>query len=127
VVLARVENLIARIHSPKKYFECGEIGHISTNCKNKDEGNSSKKKLFKKYNKKKNDKACYVEWDSDVSSDFDFDDDDEGDEKPSKKGLAALPSRKLHLFLTHLIISWHKVNRWYAKLMNSPMMILLRW
>jgi hypothetical protein len=50
----------------KKCFECGEIGHISTNCKNKDEDNSSKefegkKKLFKKYNKKKNDKACYVE------------------------------------------------------------------
>jgi hypothetical protein len=30
----------------KKWFECGEIGHISTNCKNKDEDNSSKKKKF---------------------------------------------------------------------------------
>jgi hypothetical protein len=30
----------------KKYFECGEMGHISTNCKNKDEDNSSKKKKF---------------------------------------------------------------------------------
>jgi hypothetical protein len=37
------------------------MGHISTNCKDKDEDNSSKKKLFKKYNKKKNVKACYVE------------------------------------------------------------------
>jgi hypothetical protein len=51
----------------KKCFECGEMGHISTNCKNKDKDNSSKKKkfegkknLFKKYNKK-NGKACYVE------------------------------------------------------------------
>jgi hypothetical protein len=52
----------------KKCFECGEMGHISTNCKNKDKDNSSKKKrfegkkkLFKKYNEKKNGKACYVE------------------------------------------------------------------
>jgi hypothetical protein len=43
------------------------MGHIFTNCKNKDEDNSNKKKfegkkkLFKKYNKKKNDKECYVE------------------------------------------------------------------
>jgi hypothetical protein len=51
----------------KKCFECGEMGYICTNCKNKDEDNSSKKKkfegkkkLFKKYNKKKNEKACYV-------------------------------------------------------------------
>jgi hypothetical protein len=80
----------------KKCFECGEMGHISTNCKNKDEDNSSKKKkfegkkkLFKKYNKKNNGKACYVEWDSDVSSDSDFDD-DEDDEKPSKKGLVSI-------------------------------------
>jgi hypothetical protein len=50
------------------------MGHISTNCKNKDEDNSSKKKkfegkkkLFKKYNNKKNGKACYVEWDLDAS------------------------------------------------------------
>jgi hypothetical protein len=80
----------------KKFFESGEMGHISTNCKNKGEHNSSKKKkfegkkkLFKKYNKKKNGKACYVEWDSDASSDSDFDDDEE-DEKPSKKGLASI-------------------------------------
>jgi hypothetical protein len=72
------KNLFAK----KKCFECGEMGHISTNCKNKDEDNSSKKKkfegkkkVFKKYNKKKNGKACYVEWDSDASSDFDSDDD----------------------------------------------------
>jgi hypothetical protein len=80
----------------KKCFECGEMGHISTNCKSKDEDNSSKKKkfegkkkLFKKYNKKKNGKACYVEWDSDASSDSDSDDDEEY-EKPSKKGLAGI-------------------------------------
>jgi hypothetical protein len=82
--------------SKKKCFECDKIGHISTNCKNKDEDNSSKrkkfegkKKLFKKYNKKKNGKACYVEWDSDVSSDSDSDD-DEQDQKPSKKDLAGI-------------------------------------
>jgi hypothetical protein len=75
----------------KKCFECGEMGHIFTNCKNKDEDNSSnkkfegKKKLFKKYNKKKNGKTCYVEWDSNASSDSDSSD---GDVKPSKKGLA---------------------------------------
>jgi hypothetical protein len=78
----------------KKFFECGEIGHISTNCKNKDDDNSSKKKfegkkkLFKKYNKKKNGKACYVEWDSDASSDSNSSDDD--DVKPSKKGLVGI-------------------------------------
>jgi hypothetical protein len=44
--------------------------------------------LFKKYNKKKNDKACYVEWDSDASLDSDSSDDD--DVKPSKKGLAGI-------------------------------------
>jgi hypothetical protein len=75
----------------KKCFECGEVGHISTNCKNKDEDNSSKKfegkkKMFNKYNKKKNGKACYVEWDSDASSDSDSSDDD--DVKYSKKLLA---------------------------------------
>jgi hypothetical protein len=42
--------------------------------------------LFQKYNKKKNGKACSVEWDSDASSDFDSDD----DEKPFKKGLAGI-------------------------------------
>jgi hypothetical protein len=79
----------------KKCFECGKMRHISTNCKNKDEDHSSnkkfegKKKLFKKYIKKKNGKACYVEWDSDASLDSDSDD-DEGDEKPSKKGLAGI-------------------------------------
>jgi hypothetical protein len=96
VVLARVVNLIARIHSARRNaFECGEMGRISTNCKNKDEDNSSKKKkfegkkkLFKKYNKKKNGKTCYVEWDSDASSDSNSD--NEGDEKPSKKGLAGI-------------------------------------
>jgi hypothetical protein len=75
----------------KKCFECGEMCHISTNCMNKDEDDSrkkkfdGKKKLFKKYNKKKNGKACYVEWDSDASSDSNSTDDD--DVKPSKKGL----------------------------------------
>jgi hypothetical protein len=70
------------------------MDQIFTNCKNKDEDNSSKikfdgkKKLFKKYNKKKNGKTCYVEWDSDASSDSDSSDDD--DIKPSKKGLAGI-------------------------------------
>jgi hypothetical protein len=78
----------------KKCFKCGEMGHISTNCKSKDEDNSSKKKfvgkkkLFKKYNKKKNGNACYVEWDSDASLDSNSSDDD--DVKPSKKGLTRI-------------------------------------
>jgi hypothetical protein len=69
----------------KKCFECGEMGHISTNCKNKNVDNSSKKKFE---GKKKNGKACYIEWDSDASSDSDSSDDD--DAKPSKKGLARI-------------------------------------
>jgi hypothetical protein len=75
----------------KKYFECGEIGHISTNYKKNEENSSTSKKfegkknIFKKYNKKKNGKACYVEWDSDAISDSSSNDDD--DVKPSKKGL----------------------------------------
>jgi hypothetical protein len=76
-----------------KYFECGEMGHISTNCTNKDEDNSSKKfEGKKKLFKKNNGKACYVEWDSDASLDSDSndDDDDEGDEKPYKKDLAGI-------------------------------------
>jgi hypothetical protein len=78
----------------KKCFECGAMGHISTNCKNKDKDNFSKKKfegkkkLFKKYNKKKNGKACYVEWDSNASSYSDSSYDD--DVKPSKKGLVGI-------------------------------------
>jgi hypothetical protein len=91
----------------KKCFKCSEMGHISTNCKNKDEDNSSKKKKFedkkkfKKYNKKKNGKICYVEWGSDASSDSDSDDDDEGDEKPSTKGLGSIAIKEaLSLFNT---------------------------
>jgi hypothetical protein len=78
----------------KKCFECGKMGHISTNYKNKDENNSSKKfeGKIKKYNKKKNGKACYVEWDSDSSDDV----------KPSKKGLAGIAIKEApSLFDTH--------------------------
>jgi hypothetical protein len=105
----------------KKFFECGEMGHISTNCKNKDEDNSSKKKtfevqkkLFKKYNKKKNGKACYVEWDLDASSDSDSDDDVD-DEKPSKKGLASIAIKEaLSLFDTpyYLMVKDELQIRW---------------
>jgi hypothetical protein len=84
----------------KKCFECGEMGHISTNCKNKDENNSSKKKKFegkkkllKKYNKKKNGKACYVEWNSDTSM-----------RNPPRRVLPILRSRSLHLYLIHRIV-----------------------
>jgi archaellum component FlaC len=44
--------------------------------------------LFKKYNKKKSSKACYIEWDTDAGSDSDSSDDD--DVKPFKKGLAGI-------------------------------------
>jgi hypothetical protein len=46
---------------------------------------------------------------------------------PPRRVLPALSSRKLYLYLTHLIVLWQKVNRRYAKLMNLPMMILFRW
>jgi hypothetical protein len=46
---------------------------------------------------------------------------------PPRKVLPELPSRKLHLYLTHPIVLWQKVNRRYAKLMNLLIMILLRW
>jgi hypothetical protein len=81
----------------KKCFECGEMSHISINCKNKDEDNFSKKfegkkKLCKKYNKKKSGKACYVEWVLDASLDSNSSDDD--DVKPSKKGHAGIFIKK---------------------------------
>jgi hypothetical protein len=98
-----VVNLIARILLPKKKcFEYSEMSHTSTNCKNKDEDNSSKKKfedkkkLFKKYNEKKNGKAWYVEWDSDASLDS-----YSSDVKPSKKDLAGIAIKEaLSLFDT---------------------------
>jgi hypothetical protein len=84
----------------KKCFERGEMSHIFTNYKNKDEENSrkkkrfeGKKKLFNKYNKKKNGMSWHVEWDSIASSDSDSDD-DECDEKPSKKSLAGIVIKK---------------------------------
>jgi hypothetical protein len=59
-----------------------------------------RKKLFKKYNKKKNDKAYYIQWDSDASSDSDSSDDDDN-VKPSKKGFAGIVIKKaLSLFDT---------------------------
>jgi hypothetical protein len=86
----------------KKCFEYSEMSHTSTNCKNKDEDNSSKKKfedkkkLFKKYNEKKNGKAWYVEWDSDASLDS-----YSSDVKPSKKDLAGIAIKEaLSLFDT---------------------------
>jgi archaellum component FlaC len=80
--------------SKKKCFECREMGHISTKCKKEENSSKSKKfegkkKLFKKYIKKKNGKACYVEWDSDASSDSNSNAADD-DAKPSKKGLVSI-------------------------------------
>jgi hypothetical protein len=113
----------------KKCFEYGEMGHISTNCKNKDEDNSNKKKkfegkkkLFKKYNKK-NGKSCYVEWDSDASSNSDSDD----DEKPSKKGLASSAIKEAPSLFDTPYCLMAKAEPKYAKLMNLSMMILLGW
>jgi hypothetical protein len=60
----------------RKYFECGEPGHIAMNWPNKKkkgkDGDDKKKKKF--YNNKKDGKAYLVEWDSDDSSDDDDDD-----------------------------------------------------
>lgn len=89
----------------KKCYECGELGHISINCKNKDDDDDSsknkkfgKKKLFKKYTKKIG-KACYVDWDSDASSDSDSSDEDD---KPSKKSLAGIAIKEVpSLFDSH--------------------------
>jgi hypothetical protein len=103
------------LFTKRKCFECGEMGHISTNYKNKDKDNSSKKfdgkkKLFKEYNKRKNGKACYVEWDSDASSNSDSSDDDD-DVKPSKKCLAGAAIKEApHPYSTHLFVLWQKVN-----------------
>jgi hypothetical protein len=94
----------------KKCFECGKIGHISTNCKNKDEDNSSKKKfdgkkkLFKKYNKKKMARLAML---SEIRMQvqililvmmimLNL----------PRRVLSVLPSRKLHLYSTHLIVLW---------------------
>jgi hypothetical protein len=38
---------------------------------------------------------------------------------PPRRVLSVFPSRRLHLYSTHLIVSWQKVNRRYAKLMSS--------
>jgi hypothetical protein len=59
----------------RKWFECGEPGHIAVNCpskkkKNKDGEDKKKKKI---YNKKKDGKAYIVEWDLNTSSDDDDD------------------------------------------------------
>jgi hypothetical protein len=94
----------------KKCFECGKMGHISTNCKNKDEDNSSKKKfdgkkkLFKKYNKKKMARLAML---SEIRMQVQI---------PilvmmimlnlPRRVLSVLPSRKLHLYSTHLIVLW---------------------
>jgi hypothetical protein len=117
----------------KKCFECGEMGHTSTNCKNKDEYNSSKKKkfeckkkLFKKYNKKKNCKYCYVEWDLDASLDSDSDDDEE-DEKPSKKGIVGISIKEAPSLFDTLYCLLAKGELKYAKLMSLLMITLLRW
>ena len=74
----------------RKFFECGELGHIVINCpnkkrnkKDKNDNDNNKKKFLKK---KKNGQAYYVEWDSDASSD---EDDDDDDDKPSK-GVAGI-------------------------------------
>jgi hypothetical protein len=72
--------------------------------------------LFKKYNQKKNGNACYVEWDSDASLDFDFND-DEDDEKPSKKGLAGIAIKESQsLFDTPycLMVKGELQTRWKA-------------
>jgi hypothetical protein len=45
----------------------------------------------------------HIEWDSDVSSDSDSDDNDEGYEKPSKKSLAGIAIKDA-LYSSHLIV-----------------------
>jgi hypothetical protein len=90
----------------KKCFECDEMGHTSTNCKNKDGDKSSKKKrkLFKKYNKKKMARLVMLSeirmqvW---ILTPMMM----RMMRNPPRRVLLALPSRKLHLFLTYLIVS----------------------
>jgi hypothetical protein len=43
------------------------------------------------------------------------------------EGTLIMTSRRLHLYSTHLIVSWKKVNRMCAKVMSLLMMILLKW
>ena len=83
----------------RKFFECGELGHIVINCPNKkknkkdknENDNNNKKKFLKK---KKNGQAYYVEQDSDASSNEDDDDD------KSSKGVARIAIKRDPSFFT---------------------------
>jgi hypothetical protein len=85
----------------KDCFNCGEIGHISINCPNKNEDKYGKKKDKKSvpkrkkyYKKEKNGQAYFVELDSDASSDEDDDDD------KSSRGLAGVTIKEAPLLFS---------------------------
>jgi hypothetical protein len=66
------------VFNDRKFFECGEPGHIAMNYpnkKNKGKDGDDNKKKKKFYHKKRDGKAYLVEWDLDASSDDDDDDD----------------------------------------------------
>jgi hypothetical protein len=55
----------------RKFFECGELGHIDMHCPNKKDKGVENKKNKKFIRKKKNVQAYLVEWDFDASSNED--------------------------------------------------------
>jgi hypothetical protein len=96
----------------KKCFECGEMSHISTNYKNKDEENSrkkkrfeGKKKLFKKYNKKKNGMLSGIRLQAQILTPMMM----SVMRNSPRRVLPVLSSRRHHLFLTHFIVSYKYV------------------
>jgi hypothetical protein len=115
----------------KKYFECGEIGHISTNYKKMKKilARARSLKARKIYSRSiTRRKMARLAMLNEIRMQFQIpvlmmmmml--------NPPRKVLSILTSRILHIFSTHLIALWQKLNQRYVMMMNSLMMILLRW
>jgi hypothetical protein len=82
------------------------MGHISTNCKNKDEDNSSKKKKFEGKKMARLVMLSGVQMQVQIPTPMMM----RKMRNPPRKVLPVLPLRRFHLYLTHLIVSWKKVN-----------------
>ena len=127
--MAREDNHKKNPFVDKTCFQCGEVGHIiiillnKKNDENKKDKKNDEKKKKKFIKKKKNGQAYFVEWDSDASSDDDYDDD-----KPSKgvAGIAIKEAPSLfstpHYLMTKVVQKYNKM----VNLMNFHMMILLK-
>jgi hypothetical protein len=94
----------------KKCFECGEMGHISTNCKNKDDDNSIKKKKFegkknclRSTTRRKMARLVIlsgIQMQVQIPTPMMM----RMMRNPPRRVLPVLPSRRLHLYSTHLIV-----------------------